>query len=91
MEYILLYTFATYTKHTVGGSTAETNVTFTIVDKGSKKYFAYPATTIEKDLDNHTITTTRQFNTTYGYITQEKTVYDKYIVVSFHGDSIYPK
>ena len=67
---------ATYTKHTVGGSTAETNVTFTIVDKGSKKYFAYPATTIEKDLDNHTITTTRQFNTTYGYITQEKTVYD---------------
>jgi YD repeat-containing protein len=62
----------TYTKTTVDGKTAETNVTMTVVDKGSKKYFAFPATQTDKDLDGNTVTTTRQFNTTYGYPTEEK-------------------
>ncbi|WP_291528454.1 FG-GAP-like repeat-containing protein [Bacteroides sp. UBA939] len=66
----------TYTKQTVGGNTAETNITLTITDKGSKKYFAYPSTTTEKDLDGNTVTTTRQFNTTYGYMTEEKAAYN---------------
>ena len=66
---------ATYTKNTIDGSTAETNTTLTIVDKGSRKYFAYPSSTTEKDLDGNMITTTRQFNTTYGYMTQEKADY----------------
>ena len=66
---------ATYTKNTIDGSTAETNTTLTIVDKGSRKYFAYPSSTTEKDLDGNMITTTRQFNTTYGYMTHEKADY----------------
>ncbi len=66
---------ATYTKNTVDGSTAETTTTLTIVDKGSQQYFAYPSTVTEKDLDGNTTTTTRQFDTTYGYPTQEKTDY----------------
>ena len=65
----------TYTKNTVNGNTAEINTTLTVVDKGSKKYFAYPSATTEKDLDGNTVTTTRQFNTTYGYMTQEKADY----------------
>ncbi|MDR1716436.1 MAG: VCBS repeat-containing protein, partial [Prevotella sp.] len=62
----------TYTKTTVDGKTAETNVTMAVADKGSKKYFAYPSTKTEKDLDGNTVTTTYRFNTTYGYMTEEK-------------------
>jgi len=63
---------ATYTKTTVDGKTAETNVTMIVTDKGSKKYFAYPSTQTDKDLDGNTITTTRQFDTSYGYLKEEK-------------------
>jgi len=64
---------ATYSKTTVEGKTGETNVALTIVDKGNKKYFAYPSTKTEKDLDGNIVTTTYAYNTTYGYIEEEKT------------------
>ncbi len=67
---------STYTKNTVDGSTAESTTTLTFVDKGSKQYFVYPSTTTEKDLDGNTTTTTRQFDTTHGYLTQERTDYN---------------
>ena len=63
---------ASYTKTTLDGKMAESNVTMTVTDKGGKKYFAYPSTVTEKDPDGNTVTTTKQYNTTYGYITQEK-------------------
>jgi RHS repeat-associated protein len=65
----------TYTKTTVDNKTAESSVKLTITDKGSKKIFAYPNTKTEKDLDGNTTTTTYQYNTSYGYITEEKTEY----------------
>jgi hypothetical protein len=63
---------ATYTKTTVDGKTAETNVTLSVTDKGSKKYFPFPSTKTDKDLDGNIVTTTYQYNTSYGYITEEK-------------------
>ena len=62
----------TYTKTTQNGNTAETNVTLTIVDKGSKKFFVYPSTQTDKDMDGNIVTTTRKFNTVNGYLTEEK-------------------
>jgi RHS repeat-associated protein len=63
---------ATYSKTTVDGKTGETNVTLTIVEKGFPKYFAYPSTKTEKDLDGNTVTTTYKFNTAYGYQEEQK-------------------
>ncbi|MGV8139163.1 MAG: FG-GAP-like repeat-containing protein [Mangrovibacterium sp.] len=62
----------TYSKTTVDGQTAETSVKYTFTDKGAKKYFAYPNMKVEKDLDSNVDTTTYQYNTTYGYLTDEK-------------------
>jgi RHS repeat-associated protein len=62
----------TYTKTTVDGKTAETNIALTITDKGSKKYFACPSTKTEKDLDGNILTTTYLFNSSYGYPEEEK-------------------
>jgi RHS repeat-associated protein len=64
---------ATYAKTTMDGKTAETNVALAVVDKGSKKYFTYPSTKTEKDLDGNIVTTTYKYNTTYGYPEEEKT------------------
>lgn len=61
-----------YAKTTIGGKTAETNITMSITDKSSKKYFAYPSTQTDKDLDGNTTTTTRKFDASYGYPTEEK-------------------
>jgi hypothetical protein len=60
----------TYSKTTVDGKTAETKTTFTIKDKGAKKYFAYPSSQTDKDLDGDTVNTLRQFNADYVYITE---------------------
>ena len=65
----------TFYKTTIDNKTAETKLNFTVFDKGSKKYFMYPNTKTEKDLDQNTNTTTYTFNTTNGYITEEKTIY----------------
>jgi len=68
----LFYTPAqTYTKIIVDGATAETNVTLTIADKGSKNYFTYPSSKTDKDLDGNTVTTSYQVNATYGYPEEE--------------------
>ncbi|MFT4223135.1 FG-GAP-like repeat-containing protein [Dysgonomonas sp.] len=63
---------ATYSKTTMDSKIAETNLTLAITDKGSKKYFSYPSTKTEKDLDGNTVTTTFKFNTAYGYQEEEK-------------------
>lgn len=63
---------ATYARTTVDGKTAETTTTLAIADKGAKKYFAYPSSKTDKDLDGNTTTTTCKFNTTYGYLEEEK-------------------
>ncbi len=63
---------STYSKTTIDSKTAESNTTMVIVDKGSKKYFAYPSVATEKDLDGNIVTTTRQFSSSYGYMTEEK-------------------
>jgi len=63
----------TYTSVKIDSKTAKTTVNYTFFDKGSNKVFIYPNVKTEKDMDNNTNTTTYQFNTTYGYITEEKT------------------
>ena len=65
----------TYSRTTVDGHTATTTVDYTYVDKGSKKFFAYPNTKTDTDLDGNTNTTDYDYNETYGYITDEKTEY----------------
>jgi len=62
---------ATYSKTTIDGKTAETDITLDIADKGNRKYFSYPSVKTEKDLDGNTVTTTYIFNTTYGYMEEE--------------------
>ncbi|MDR0507888.1 MAG: FG-GAP-like repeat-containing protein [Dysgonamonadaceae bacterium] len=66
----------TFTKYTVDGKTAENTITLTIKDKGSRKFFAYPSEQKENDLDGNTTTTNRQFDPTYGYMTEEKVVFN---------------
>ena len=66
---------ATYSKTTIGNKTSEKNTTLTIVEKGNKKYFAYPSAIIDKDFDGNTTTATYKFNTTYGYKEEEKVDY----------------
>jgi len=65
----------TYSNITLDGKTATTTVKYTFVDKGDKKYFAYPNKKTVIDLDNNTDSTTYHYNTTYGYIKDEKTVF----------------
>lgn len=78
---------STYSKTTMDGKTGESNVTFTIVDKSNKKYFAYPSTKIEKDLDGNTVTSTCIYNTTYGYMEEEKADFgeDMYKTVQYQN------
>ena len=65
----------TYTKTTVDGKTAETKVTLTLEDMGSGKYFACPSSQTDRDLDGDSVTITRQFNTSCGYLMEEKADY----------------
>ncbi|MBR4593789.1 MAG: VCBS repeat-containing protein [Bacteroidaceae bacterium] len=80
---------ATYSRTSIDGSndTALTVNTLTIVDKGGKKYFAYPSETVETDMDGFSVTTTRTFNTTYGYPTSETVNYgtNMYQTVTYSG------
>ncbi|MBO7588754.1 MAG: VCBS repeat-containing protein [Bacteroidaceae bacterium] len=66
---------ATYTKTSVGSLNAQSTTTFTVVDKQNRKYFAYPYQTVATDLDGNTVTTTRTYNTTYGYMIREQSSY----------------
>lgn len=76
---------STYAKTSVDGKTAETNITLAVADKGSRKYFSYPTTQTKKDLDGNTVTTMYRYNTTYGYIEEEKNDYgnDMYKMVQY--------
>ncbi|GAB6012759.1 FG-GAP-like repeat-containing protein, partial [Viscerimonas tarda] len=66
----------TYTKTIVNGDTAKVTTQITFAPKGTTKYFAYPSSKTEKDLDGNINYTTYQYNTAYGYITEEKTRYN---------------
>ena len=65
----------TYAKTIIGSNQSQTTNTLTIVNKGGKRYFAYPSQTVETDFDGNTVTTVRGYNTTYGYPTGETTTY----------------
>lgn len=65
----------TKTTTTVGGKTSQSQNTLTFVNKGGKIYFAYPSQTVDTDFDGNSVTTTRTFNTTYGYQTNENVSY----------------
>ena len=65
----------TYSKTTVGSSYALATSTLTIVDKGLKRYFAYPSQTVETDMDGNSVTTTRGYDHTNGYPTVVNTSY----------------
>lgn len=58
-----------YSTHTVGGRTAANTTIMSIVNKGSKKYFAYPYRTQEYDIDRKLTNTVQSYNDTYGYLT----------------------
>ena len=65
----------TYAKTTIGSSQSQTTNTLTIVNKGGKRYFAYPSKIEQTDFDGNTVTTVRGYNTTYGYPTGDTTIY----------------
>ncbi len=58
-----------------GSGSAYTQNTLSFADKGGTKYFAYPSQTVETDFDGKSVTTSRTYNTTYGYITNETITY----------------
>ncbi|MDR2425244.1 MAG: FG-GAP-like repeat-containing protein, partial [Prevotellaceae bacterium] len=57
---------------TVGQTTSTVKTEYTIVNKGGIRYFMYPHTKTETDLDGNATTTTYKFDPTYGNITEEK-------------------
>ena len=65
----------TYSKTSIGSSNAQTVSTLAIVDKGQKKYFAYPSQTVSTDMDGNTVTAVYSYNTTYGYPLSETATY----------------
>lgn len=65
----------TKTTTTVGEKTSQSQNTLTFVNKGGKKYFAYPSQTVETDFDGNSVTTSRTYDTTYGYLTNETVTY----------------
>ena len=65
-----------------GGNNETSSSNLTIVAKGSGNYFAYPSTQTSTDMYGNVTTITREFNTTYGYMTSEKVA---------NGTSIYKK
>ena len=80
----------TFNKTTIGTNTAETQTELKIVDKGAKKYFAYPQKIINIDMDGNRDTVFYTFNETDCYITEEKTRFDgnKMYITKQYGDYI---
>lgn len=60
---------------TIGGYTSQVQNTMSFVNKGGKNFFAYPSQTVETDFDGMIVSTTRSYNTTYGYPTNETVTY----------------
>lgn len=65
----------TYSKTTIGSSNAQTVSTLAIVDKGQKKYFAYPSQTLSTDMDDNTVTTVYSYDTINGWLLSETVTY----------------
>lgn len=65
----------TYSKSIIGNSYAQTVSTLTVLDKGQKKYYAYPSQIVSTDMDGNTVTTVCSYNTTYGYPLSETSTY----------------
>ena len=65
----------TYTKSIIGNVFAQSVDSLYIVNKGQKKYFAYPSVTVETDMDGNSVTTSRSYDTIYGYPTAVTTSY----------------
>lgn len=65
----------TYSKSTIGNSCAQTVSTLTVLDKGQKKYYAYPSQIVSTDMDGNTVTTVYSYNTTCGYPLSETSTY----------------
>ena len=76
---------STKVKTTSGSDSTVTVTTMTVVDKGSKKYFAYPSQTVARDYDGYTVTTTSSFSHDYGYPLTETVTYkaNMYQTVSY--------
>ncbi len=63
---------STFERTTAGGKTASSSLSLDFSNKGSKKYFPYPSIKTEIDMDGNSTRTTYLYNTTYGYLRQEK-------------------
>ena len=75
------------TKTSVGGWSAESSSVNAIVSK-NKTYFSYPAQQVVTDYDGNVTATTSEYNTDYGYLVSQKTVYDNdamYKMVSYNN------
>ncbi len=78
---------ATKVTTTIGGYTSQVQNTLSFVNKGGKKYFAYPSQTVETDFDGITVATTRSYNTTNGYPTNETVTYGANMYKSISYDN----
>lgn len=74
---------------TIGGKTSYVQNSINYINKGGVKYYANPYRTVEKDLDGNTITTTRTYDPTNGYLTSETISYgsnsNNYKIVEYSG------
>ena len=66
----------TTTTQTVGGATATAVTSMSVTDKGKKVYAAYPSSVVETDFDGNTATTTYNYDTDKGQLTNERTEHD---------------
>lgn len=66
----------TTTTQTVGGATATKVTSMSVTDKGKKVYAAYPSSVVETDFDGNTATTTYNYDTDKGQLTNERTEHD---------------
>ncbi len=75
----------TNSKTTIGGSYSQAVSTFTILDKGQKKYFAYPSQTVVTDMDGNTVTTLSRYDAVRGVPLSDSIMYgaDMYRSVNY--------
>lgn len=66
---------STKVKTTAGSDSTVSVTTLTVVNKGAKKYFAYPSQTVSTDYDGRTVTTACTYDTIYGYPLSETVTY----------------
>jgi len=64
-----------YSKTTIGNSESRVISHFDTIDKNQNIYFAYPAVTVETDMDGDSVTTSRSYDRNHGYITSETSTY----------------